>query len=249
MGHRVKPHLFSGLPSLGESQPDHRRYILVGMKPDCKFLLTLACFLAIYGRSPAQSPVSQQYLPAAVPTNIHQLFLDDQAERTVRGFAPKYGPDVNSRDAMRRAEAKSLLAAGELKTAQDFHDAAFIFQHGHDPDDYLLAHILAIEAIAKGDASSKWIAAATLDRYLQSIGQKQVFGTQYTSESYLFLQQHKDDPNAKNSPEAQQKGYTQEPFDRNLVPDALRGDFCIPNQGTQESGKAVTSKLPPGCSN
>jgi hypothetical protein len=75
------------------------------------------------------------------------------------------------------------------------------------------------------------------------------YATFNTSESYLFLQQHKDDPNAKNSPEAQQKGYTQEPFDRNLVPDALRGDFCIPNQGTQESGKAVTSKLPPGCSN
>src|SRR5215475_10363694 len=149
---------------------------------------------------------------------------------------------------MRRTEAKSLLAAGELKTAQDFHDAAVIFQHGHNPDDYLLAH-LAIEAIAMGDASSKWIAAATLDRYLQSIGQKQVFGTQYTSKSYLFLLQHKDDPNAKNSPEAQQKGYTQEPLDRNLVPDDLRGDFCVPDQAAQASRKAATSKLPPGCNN
>jgi hypothetical protein len=118
-----------------------------------------------------------------------------------------------------------------------------------DLDDYLLAHILAIEAIAKGDASSKWIAAATLDSYLRSIGQKQVFGTKYTSKSYLFLRQHKDDPNAKNSPEAQQKGYTQEPFDRNLVPDPLRGDFCVPDLAAQESWKETTSKLPRGCDN
>jgi hypothetical protein len=218
--------------------------------------LLLVCFFAPQDFVLAQSPAPQQNPPTAVPTNIHQLFIDDQAERTVRGAIFNYGPDVNSRDALRRAEAKLLLAAGELKTARDFHDAAFIFQHGHSADDYLLAHILAIEAIVKGDASSKWIAAATLDRYLQAIGQKQVFGTQYLSKSYLFLLQHKDDPDALNSPEAQQKGMTQDPYDRTLVPDALRGDFCVPAQATQEtkpsednSGKLTTGRLPPGCSN
>ena len=151
----------------------------------------------------------------------------------VGGFAPKYGPNVGSRDAMRRAEAKTLLAAGELKTAQDFHDAAFIFQHGSDPDDYLLAHILAIEAIVKGDVSSRWIAAATLDRYLQAIGHRQVFGTQYLSKSYLYFLQHKDDPNAMKNPEAEQKGTTQEPYDRTLVSDTLRSDFGVPAQAVQ----------------
>jgi hypothetical protein len=226
------------------------------MKSAFELSLLLVCFIVPQNLVLALSPAPQQDPPAAVPTNIHQLFIDDQAERTVRGAIFKYGPDVNSRDALRRGEAKLLLAAGELKTAQDFHDAAFIFQHGHSPDDYLLAHILAIEAIVKGDASSKWIAAATLDRYLQAIGQKQVFGTQYLSKSYLYLLQHKDDPNAVNSPEAQQKGMTQGPFDRTLVPDALRGDFCVPAQATQEtkpsennSGKTTPGGLPPGCSN
>ena len=231
------------------------RRILVDMKSGMKIMLSVLCLVAVHGRALAQSTVPQQDSSAAVPTNIHQLFSDDQSERTVRGFAPKYGPDVNSRDAVRRAEAKLLLAAGELKTAQDFHDAAFIFQHGHDPDDYLLAHILAIDAIVKGDASCKWIAAATLDRYLQAIGQKQVFGTQSLSKGYLYILEHKDDPNAKNSPEAQQKGYTQEPFNRDLIPDTLRGDFCVPYQATQaanlvelNAGKPTTGKLPPGCS-
>ena len=216
--------------------------ILVGMKLALRILLSVSCFLVACGPTLAQSTARQQDASAAVPTNIHQLFIDDQSDRTVRGFAPKYGPDVNTRDAMRRAEAKTLLAAGELKTAQDFHDAAFIFQHGHEPDDYLLAHILAVDAIVKGDVSSKWTAAATLDRYLQSIGLKQVFGTQSLSKGYLYVLQHKEDPNAKNRPEAQQSGFTQEPFDRDLIPDALRGDFCVPSQSARESGK-----LPPGC--
>ncbi len=58
-------------------------------------------------------------------------------------------------------------------------------QHGDAADDYLLAHILAVEAIVKGDASSKWISAATLDRYLQAIGKSQIFGTQYLGFIYL----------------------------------------------------------------
>lgn len=157
---------------------------------------------------------------------------------------------------MRRAEARSLLAAGELRTAQDFHDAAFIFQHGHEPDDYLLAHILAIEAIVKGDESSKWIAAATLDHYLQAIGQKQVFGTQYLSRGYLYVLQHKDDPNAMKSTEAHQQGNTQDPYDRTLVPDALRGDFCVPDQAAQvtnlgelNAGQPMSGRIPSGCNN
>jgi len=226
------------------------------MKHSVGIPLFFACFLVAQNAASGQS-ISPQHNPSSsVPTNIHQLFLDDQAERAVGASAPKYGPDVNSRDAMRRAEARLLIAAGQLKTAQDFHDAAFIFQHGHDPDDYLLAHILAIDAIVKGDASSKWIAAATLDRYLQSVGQKQVFGTQYPNKGYLYVLQHRNDPNAAKNPEALQNGSTQEPYDRDLVPDALRGEFCVPSREAQASnlseinaGKPMPGGLPPGCTN
>jgi hypothetical protein len=215
------------------------------MKYSLGIPLFFSCFFIVQGLGFGQSAIPQPQPVSSVPTNIHQLFLDDQAERTGHGAMPKYGPDVNSRDALRRAEAKSLLAADELKTAQDFHDAAFIFQHGHDPEDYLLAHILAIDAIVKGDTSSKWLAAATLDRYLQAIGQKQVFGTQYLSKSYSYSLQHKNDPSALRSPETHEEGDTQDPYDRDLVPDSLRSDFCVLDQAVQatESGK-----LPPGCS-
>jgi len=38
---------------------------------------------------------------------------------------------------------------------------------------------LATVGIAKGSAKPGWIAAATLDRYLQKIKQPQIYGTQY----------------------------------------------------------------------
>jgi len=35
--------------------------------------------------------------------------------------------------------------------------------------------------MARGRPDAAWLAAATLDRYLQSLGRKQIFGTQSTS--------------------------------------------------------------------
>ena len=92
---------------------------------------------------------------------------------------------MEANDLARRKRVHKLLASGKLSTGPDFHDAAFIYQHGNEPDDYLLAHLLAMTSVAKGDLDSRWIAAATLDRYLQAIGQPQVFGTQYLNPDYL----------------------------------------------------------------
>lgn len=57
---------------------------------------------------------------------------------------------------------RALLAAGELKTGEDFKEAAFIFQHMDDTDDCLFAHVLAMEAVLKGSDSAKWIEAVAM---------------------------------------------------------------------------------------
>jgi len=93
-------------------------------------------------------------------------------------------PNEIVNDAARRKRAHQLLDECALRTGQDFGDAAIIFQHGTQPDDYLLAHVLAMIAVAKGDKNGREIAAVTLDRYLQSIGQSQIFGTQYLDRGY-----------------------------------------------------------------
>ncbi len=118
-------------------------------------------------------------------------------------------------DMARRHRTEELLADGALSTGNDYYHAAFIFQHGSDPDSYLLAHSLALAATAKGHARAPWIAAATLDRYLQEIGRPQIYGTQFTRSA--------------------DQGWTLAPYDRELVPDALRTALGVPDQEAQEA--------------
>ncbi len=133
--------------------------------------------------------------------NAEMKAIYDEDQR-VREKEPIDWDAVNKSDAQRREQTRKLLDAGVLHTGSDYEEAAFIFQHAQTTDDFLLAHTLAMVAISKGDAGAIWIATATLDRYLQRIGQKQIYGTQYLSD-------------ANNH-------FTQEPYARDLVPDALR---------------------------
>jgi hypothetical protein len=198
---------------------------------------------------------------------MRQIYIKDQQDRGVQlsdtgellpaNTAEKLqnldGVTLQKHDEDRRQRVRELLSAGQVTTAQDFHDAAFIFQHGQKPDDYLLAHVLAVEAVVKGDDSSKWISAATLDRYLQAIGQSQVFGTQYVGRDFAFISKHRNDPEAIKS-HPREPGMSQEPYDDTLLPDALRQDFCVPSRAQQnvnlkkfEAGVYSTGILPPGC--
>jgi len=115
-------------------------------------------------------------------------------------------------DSERRKQTAKLLAEGQLHSGEDFTRAAFIFQHGNTPDDFLLAHTLAMVAVAKGDQAALWIGTATLDRYLQSVGKPQIYGTQF-----------------KTGPDA-----NQEPFDKKLISDSLRRELGVPSLATQK---------------
>ncbi len=151
--------------------------------------------------------------PASNP-EIEQLYAGDQRDR--EGFekpTPQNWTPIAQRDAQRRRRAHKLLWAGALRTGEDYHRAAMIFQHGETPADFLLAHILATTALSKGHRESRWLAAAALDRYLHSAGQPQVFGTQY---------EQKD-----SAP------WSQGAYDRDLLPDSLRADHGVPSYAEQ----------------
>ncbi|HEV8493560.1 MAG TPA: hypothetical protein VGR76_14890 [Candidatus Angelobacter sp.] len=120
---------------------------------------------------------------------------------------------VSKNDRERRLATRKLLAEGQLHTGQDFREAAFVFQHGQKPEDYLLAHTLAIVAAARGDGLGLWIASATLDRYLQSVQKPQIYGTQVVGDG---------------------KKLTQDPYDRELISDTLRRQLGVPSQAAQE---------------
>ena len=121
-------------------------------------------------------------------------------------------------DGDRRAKVREMLARGDLRSAADLLHASTVFQHGDKPSDYLLAHSLALVALKKGSAEAAWMAAATLDRYLQAIGQPQIYGTQFKT--------------PYSGP------VTQDPYDRGVISDDLRRLLGVPGQKGQEAQRA-----------
>lgn len=214
----------------------------------------------------AMSLAASAQAPSLTQPTLRSLFVEDQRDRGVplaedaisvlskeqAKDLPSYDwPTIGKRDEQRRAIVKAMLAKGKAKTGEDFYDAAFIFQHGQSADDYLLAHVLATEAIALGYSKATWISAATLDRFLQSIGQKQVFGTQYIGEKYAYYLEHRGDPDLKEKLKSLSDQQTLQPYNEGLIPDTVRTDFCVPPLTVQkqhiqdvQTGKQKSEDLP-----
>ncbi|RSB46263.1 hypothetical protein [Brevundimonas sp. 357] len=126
---------------------------------------------------------------------------------------------IHAADAVRRQQVRSLLEAGALRTATDFYSAALVFQHGDTPEDYLMAHTLAVAALGERSTESPWLAAATLDRYLQAVGQPQIYGTQ-------TMMRRGEQP-------------TREPFNHALIPDSIRRVLAVSTRAAEEARLAA----------
>lgn len=112
---------------------------------------------------------------------LKTICAEDQADRVPGSGKQIDWSIVGPRDAVRLARVKELYQTGKLSASSDYFNAALVLQHGSVPEDYLLAHELAIVAVRKGyQGAAAWLAAASEDRFLQSIGRKQRFGTQLT---------------------------------------------------------------------
>jgi hypothetical protein len=211
-----------------------RRYMAV-------FIIALTASAAAFSQTAPQSPP---------PATVHSIFVEDQTDQPQH--TPRNDPTPESlkalddRAAARRAALHGMLSRGEINSGSDLYEAAFVFQHGETAPDYLLAHVLALDALTKGFERARWLSVATLDRYLQLIGQPQVFGTQYPLDPKL---PHPITNGGRFS------GRTQAPFDDTFLPAYIRRDFCVPdleqqkkNLQTLNSGSYPRSTLTlPGC--
>lgn len=119
--------------------------------------------------------------PLTASQELAKLYEEDQADRESVAGRTQDWEAISIRDERREARVKALLAAGPLDNGAAYYHAAMVLQHATTPDDYLLAHDLCVIAIARGESKAKWLAAASLDRFLMSIGRPQRFGTQYHS--------------------------------------------------------------------
>jgi len=169
--------------------------------------------------------VDRGYVPDMVrSTNdtMTAIFKADQADRLDPAHID--WKVVSPADRTRREQTQTLLDNGRLSSGEDFYHAAFVFQHGDKPDDFMRAHALAMIAIARGRPDATWIGAATLDRYLQSSGRPQIYGTQFTRPATEF---------------------TQEPYQRGLLSDAIRKASNVPPLAAQETQRAAWDRRMP----
>jgi hypothetical protein len=157
-----------------------------------------------------------------VNPDVLNLVIQDQWDRGMDMFGgrevkfpvPPTGAEIARHDEQRHVAARKLLADGALRSGKDFQFASLIFQHSGIPADLMLAHVLAVTAVEKGEKSARWLAAATLDRYLQSVQEPQVFGTQFRRVA---------------------DKWSMEPYDKSLLPDATRAAFCVVPASEQDS--------------
>ncbi len=153
---------------------------------------------------------------------LQKLFKDDQADREP---APGVNVDweaIGLRDEQRELRIKELIAAGVLVSGADFYHAAMVLQHAPTPDDALLAHDLCVIAIGKGEKRAKWLAAASMDRFLIRVGRQQRFGTQAQSTWSRPPQLVPVDPN---------------------VSDALRREFDVPDLADKKKELAEMARI------
>ena len=177
-------------------------------------LLAVPCDVLAVQPLPPESVYPPRLTLTADGSSNPEMRAMMEADQAARKVATIDWPALNRADSERRKRTRAMLDAGQLKTGADYYFAAFIFQHGDTPEDYLLAHALAVAAIAKG-TDARWISAATLDRYVQAVGKPQVFGTQSSKRGGGL--------------------WTQDPYDRKLVPDALRAAMDVPTQAEKDA--------------
>ena len=152
-------------------------------------VLVLSAAALCASSSAAENAAPTSIAAASQNEEVARLFAEDQSDRQPKEGKPIDWAFVGPRDKARLKRVRQLYTAGELKTGKDYYHAAMILQHGEQPEDYLLCHELCVAAVFKSARSeranllsdSKWLAAASYDRFLLSIGRRQRFGTQFSS--------------------------------------------------------------------
>ena len=157
--------------------------------------------------------------------NNAELRFIVQADQDDRNAALPDWTEIRKRDRARVDRVKEMMRSELLHTPADDRSAALVLQHGFEPSDYETAHTLALRAATRDprDSLARWLVAATQDRYLQSIGKPQIYGTQY----------HRVDG-----------VWTLQPIDENAVTDEERARWDVPELAESKRRVAAMNANP-----
>jgi hypothetical protein len=143
-------------------------------------LSTSVALLACSGRKP--EPAINPAPATGNPSNalLRELAREDQATRS--------GQTIVRTDRERIELVLNELARNAVQTAEDRANAALVLQHtgmtfcgdkltSLSPDNYLLAHNLAVAAFEAGYEDARFLVPQTIDRYLSLTEGYQKYGT------------------------------------------------------------------------
>jgi hypothetical protein len=157
------------------------------MKYDyAKLLSLLICFFAQTACATTFADLGAPCADPAVQNNrsieLQKISREDQADREwqMKGIQPTLGmlEDMAKHDLERRKRVGEILGEGCFKSADDYAAAYIVYQHGNTPDQYYQAFLWSKKALELGKSHMKSDVAMAVDRYLVSIGHKELFGTQ-----------------------------------------------------------------------
>ena len=150
--------------------------------------------IAGFTQEPPATPPAQ-----ADNEELIQIYQADQADRQPKDGRMMDGTLMRERDAQRHARVMEIYRDDALKAGRDYHNAAYVMQHGANTESLHLAHEFSMAAVALGHLSAKWISAASYDRLLKSLGRPQRFGTQYSSQNGGPTKLHETDEGVRDS--------------------------------------------------
>lgn len=146
--------------------------------------MQVRAWAAPYESALAATPGQDEPSPKKLSRELQELADDDQEDQK----SPE--ADELTRAFLLRQKARAdrcleILAAGGVRSANDYRNAALLLQHGQTVDHYLLGHVLGSVAMFEGGAQhGVFLATATLDRFLIRLDKAACFGTHgMTSES------------------------------------------------------------------
>ncbi len=146
-------------------------------------IMSALCVIALRSLSTLRS--AQAQAPTAKDNEeLVRLYQEDQADRSPANAKDIEWAIVGPRDKARLERVKAVYTQNGLHTGADYYHAAMVLQHSEVFEDFLLAHEFCVVAISRGknDKDTRWLAAASEDRFLMNIGRPQRFATQYRAD-------------------------------------------------------------------
>src|SRR5207248_8891748 len=96
------------------------------------------------------------------------------------------------------------LRSGKKFVAEDYYNAAMLFQHGENLQDIERAEELALKAVELDPkhGAARWLVAAARDRKLMRLGKPQLYGTQFVPGNDGKVVRYRVDPTVSDEERA-----------------------------------------------